>query len=90
MVYKLTIKNLNCEFILQEQEIINLELKLNLTEYGNKWIHIGDYLFNFYHKNQNKTIEPILNVSSDQYKVLFYLHQKKYDEIYSECRENLI
>jgi hypothetical protein len=34
-------------FTLDPQDSIALELKLNVTEYGHPWKHIGDHLYNF-------------------------------------------
>ena len=34
-------------FILTKQEANDLELKLNVTEYGHTWKHIGDALFDY-------------------------------------------
>ena len=45
---KLIIKNQKDFIELKGREIINLEVKLNITEHGNQWKHIGDHLYKFY------------------------------------------
>jgi hypothetical protein len=50
-------------------EIINLELKLNLSPYGKLWKNIGDYLYNYY-TNQYNTIPSTLYITSIQFNYL--------------------
>ena len=58
---------------------IELELKLNITEYGKKWKHIGDHLFNYCYNKEKK--EEILEVSEDQYNFLKKLNNVSYVEV---------
>lgn len=55
--------------LLTREEAIMLELKLNVSENGRRWSHIGDELFNY--KNGQ---EKVLTVTSDQYMFLRMLH----------------
>ena len=78
----LKIKCNDQSFSVKDREIIQLELKLNLTEEGNLWRDIGDCLiYNFKIKNQPS---DILEVNLHQYNFLFELKDKTYDEVYKE------
>jgi len=61
-------------FQLNKQESIQLELKLNKTIYGRKWITIGDHLFNF-GSGRPCEVQSILN--QEQYDFLYDLCYKK-------------
>lgn len=54
------------------EECLNLELKLNVTEYARKWIKIGDNLYDFGIR-LNK-LEPIIYVTEFQFMYLKNLH----------------
>ena len=76
---ELTIVNNEQKFTIKNEEILYLELKLNLSEYGKKWSDIGDYLFYFYHKEKN--LNNILFVNDEQFKLLKNLSVKSLDEM---------
>jgi hypothetical protein len=55
---------------LSKDDSLNLELRLNKSQYGNEWSNIGDTLYYFF----NETIKcKELNVSSYQYTYLMNL-----------------
>ena len=58
---------------------IELELKLNITEYGKKWKDIGDRLFNYCYNKEKK--EEILEVSEDQYNFLKKINSVSYVDV---------
>lgn len=60
--------------LLTQEQCINLEVKLNLTEYGRKWVEIGDDLYNF--AIQKKKCKTEINVTKFQYDFLKMLHFK--------------
>jgi hypothetical protein len=60
--------------LLTQEECINLEVKLNLTEYSRKWVTIGDDLYNF--AIQKKNYKKEINVTKFQYDYLRLLHMK--------------
>ena len=74
-------------FLLKNKEIIEMEIKLNITEYGNKWKEIGDYLYKFYNLIDDKD-QPsnILEVNNFQYNFLKNLKFKKYEELYKTIK----
>jgi len=82
---KLTIKNDEHSFSVEGPEIINLELKLNITDYGHTWKKIGDHLFNFYNL-QNYANQPsdILYTDYEQFQFLKALNRRTYDDIRKE------
>jgi hypothetical protein len=61
-------------FQLNRQEAIQLELKLNTSIYGRKWILIGDHLYNF---GSGRPCELQLTVDQEQYAFLYDLFYKK-------------
>tara|TARA_B100001540_G_scaffold115043_1_gene103097 strand:+ start:236 stop:556 length:321 start_codon:yes stop_codon:yes gene_type:complete len=61
--------------LLTQEECINLEVKLNLTEYSRKWVGIGDNLYNF--AIQKKKCKTEINVTKFQYDYLKLLHENK-------------
>ena len=65
------------KFELTGRSIIELEMKLNQTSYGNEWSHLGDHLFNFY-TLQGYQGQPsdILEVSQFQYQYLQSLNNR--------------
>ena len=70
-------------FFLKDKEIIETEIKLNITEYGNQWKGIGDYLYKFYNLIDNKDQPPnILEVNNFQYNFLKDLKSKSYEELF--------
>tara|TARA_B100000941_G_C28065069_1_gene331120 strand:+ start:277 stop:504 length:228 start_codon:yes stop_codon:yes gene_type:complete len=46
--YKLTTYSNNQEKIIEKEQLIELELKLNKTVFSNKWSYIGDKLYECY------------------------------------------
>lgn len=73
------------KFSLQGQSIRDLELKLNLSDYGHTWSEIGDHLFKFY--NYSGSInqpDKILVVNSEQYSELFRLSQLDYQTMLNQ------
>ena len=46
---------------------LHLELKLNLSEYGHTWSHIGDDLFNFM---SEKSMKESIKITGKQFDVL--------------------
>ena len=74
-MYILKIVSEDNMFEITGKNIINLELKLNLSEYGHKWSHIGDYLFKFYnHIGCEGQPSNILEVSKFQFEFLKLLN----------------
>ena len=67
-------KNEISTLLLTQEECINLEVKLNLTEYSRKWVAIGDDLYNF--AIQKKNYKKEINVTKFQYDYLRLLHMK--------------
>ena len=77
----LTVTDSNTSFILNEREAIDLELKLNVTDYGHTWRPIGDALYNFGSRNSKSL--PILVVTTEQFNFLLMLRSKESWEV---CR----
>lgn len=75
-------------FQVSNGEVLQLELKLNLTDKATEYSHIGDYLYSFYTKEGYKE-QPsnILTVLSTEYSLLYDLHHTSYQEVW---RKNLI
>ena len=61
-------------FQLNKQESIQLELKLNTSMYGRKWITIGDHLYNF---GSGRPCEDQIILDQEQYAFLYDLFYKK-------------
>ena len=75
----------NQSFLVRDQDIIQLELKLNLTDEGYLWGDIGDHIYNFHNlKNYANQPSDILEVDLHQYNFLFELKDKTYGEVYKE------
>ena len=74
MKSKLTIKSDNNIMVISKNESLELELKLNLSEYGKKWSAIGDHLYNFYIKSDYSNI---ILVNEFQFNYLKSLFQNK-------------
>ncbi len=72
---KLTIQHDSKQFHVYDKNIFLLELELNTSKYGKEWSHIGDYLYNFYVKedclDQPKST---LEVTLEQYTFLLDLY----------------
>ena len=70
----LIISNISDEtktFTLSGEDIINMELKLNLSPYGKKWSAVGKYLHSFYvSMGQGDQISSKLLVENDQWDYL--------------------
>ena len=82
---KLTISNGKESFEIEGKTIIDLEIKLNATEFGKPWINIGDYLYNFYNLKGCKEQPPnMLNVKDFQYNYLKELNSKNYEQVIKE------
>lgn len=76
----LKITNTNESFTVDQKGAIDLELKLNVTEYGHPWKHIGDILYDY---GSNRVLHDILTVDNHQYEFLKLLLTKNG---YQECR----
>ena len=73
---KLTIYNDNDSFSIYNSDILKLELSLNMSEYGKEWSHIGDYLYNYYVKEDfQDQPKSLLEVSKEQYIFLLDLYK---------------
>ena len=72
----LTIYNLNQDKTLNvfREEARQMELKLNVSQYGREWKEIGDILFNYHAKDINKG----LLVTDKQFYFLQTLNNKTY------------
>ena len=77
----LTVTDSNTSFILNEQEAIDLELKLNVTDYGHLWRPIGDALYNYGSRKSNRLINLV--VTTEQINFLIMLRSKESWEV---CR----
>ena len=66
--------NIDSITFMKTEDAIDLELKLNVTQYGKKWSSIGDVLFNW----GSRTLGAITNyvVTSEQLTYLKMLHTK--------------
>ena len=86
---KLIIKNRKDFIELEGREIINLEVKLNITEHGNQWKHIGDHLYKFYtlEGSQGQPLN-ILDVTEYQFNYLKELNSKNYEEVYKKNKKS--
>ena len=62
----LTIKNGDRSFQINKQEANRLELKLNISKYGNEWSHIGDILYKF----SIGALIAVIPVNAEQYDYL--------------------
>jgi len=63
----LTIKNNGRSFELTKEQAHKLELKLNKSEYGREWSHIGDVLYKF----SIGGLINIISINSVQYDYLY-------------------
>ena len=72
---KLTIQYDNKQFHVYNNDIFQLELDLNMSKYGKEWSHIGDYLYNFFVK-EDCLDQPnsLLEVTNEQYVFLLELY----------------
>jgi len=77
----LTVTDSNTSFILNEREAIDLEVKLNVTEYGRPWRSIGDVLYNYGTQNSNALTNVL--VTTEQFDFLIMLRSK---ESWKVCR----
>ena len=77
----LTLTDSNTSFILNEREAIDLEVKLNVTEYGRPWRSIGDVLYNYGMQNSNFVTN--LLVTTEQLNFLIMLRSMESWEV---CR----
>jgi hypothetical protein len=60
-------------FNVNQTAAIDLELKLNVTEYGHSWKHIGDILYDY---GTNRVLNEVLTVDTHQYEFLKLLLMK--------------
>ena len=73
---KLTIYNDNDSFNIYDCDILKLELSFNISVYGKEWSHIGDYLYDYYTKEDlPEQPESLLKVSKEQYIFLLDLYK---------------
>jgi len=70
----LTITDGKAEFKLDYSDSIDLELKLNVSAYGRKWIHIGDMLYAYGTKTKGKDWE--FEIDKEEFKFLLRLLEK--------------
>ena len=83
----LKIKSNENFFFLKDKEIIEMEIKLNITRYRNEWKEIGDYLYKFYNLIDDKDQPPnILEVNKFQYIFLKDLKSKSYEQLYKTVK----
>ena len=82
---ELTVKYNDKSFVIKGQEIIQLELKLNLTIKGREYKKIGEYLYNFYTKEgcQGQP-ENTLEINQEEYMYLLQLNNKSYQDVWGE------
>ena len=87
---KVTIQSGKNKLKVSGKEIINLELKLNITPYGHSWKDIGDHLFNF-HNKQGYQGQPsdVINVTQFQYQYLNILSQRSLEQVEQEQNQPL-
>tara|TARA_B100001758_G_C18411996_1_gene616467 strand:+ start:1227 stop:1460 length:234 start_codon:yes stop_codon:yes gene_type:complete len=73
---KLTIYSDIDSFEVYDNDILQLELKLNMSKYSKEWSKIGDYLYNYYVK-EGYIDQPqsMLEVTSEQYHFLLDLYK---------------
>jgi len=67
----LNITDTTNSFMLDEKTAIDLELKLNVTQYGHTWKSIGDVLYDFGSRKANALYN--LTVTTQQYTYLTML-----------------
>ena len=73
------------KFEVSGRDIINLELKLNQSDYGRAWKYIGDHIFGFYNRNgYPDQPSEILQVSEFQYQYLMLLNSRSLQNVYDE------
>tara|TARA_B100000524_G_C23445190_1_gene296755 strand:- start:213 stop:473 length:261 start_codon:yes stop_codon:yes gene_type:complete len=83
----LKIKSNENFFFLKGKEILEMEIKLNITKYRNEWKEIGDYLYNFYNLiDDNDQPLNILEVNNFQYVFLKDLKSKSYEQLYKTVK----
>ena len=72
-------------FNVSGKDILQLELKLNLTEKSREYSKIGDYIYNFYVKEGCEG-QPcdILDVEQIQYDYLLQIHNTSYEDVLSK------
>lgn len=86
----LTIQSGENKFNVSGKDILNLELKLNITPYGNSWKDIGEHLFNFHCKQGYQGQPPnVINVTNFQYEYLNSLSQKSLEQVEQEQNQPL-
>ena len=73
---KLTIYSDTDSFEVYDNDILQLELKLNMSKYSKEWSKIGDYLY-YYYVKEDCLDQPqsVLEVTSEQYHFLLNLHK---------------
>ena len=72
-------------FHVSNEDIIQLELKLNLTDKAQEYSKVGDHLYNFYTKEGCEG-QPsnVLHVEQVIYDFLQHLHHTSYQEVWDK------
>ena len=80
-IKKIVIFNDKNSFSVKDEQIIDLEIKLNLTNKYLEWSYLGDFFYNYY---TNLTDQKIfyLNVTFEQYKFFLDLSKKSYESLF--------
>jgi len=73
--------NNNQQIVLNNDEIVKLELKLNLSPWSREYIEIGNNLYDFH---VGKPVSNNIKVSSDQFQNLKSLSEISYEEYKTE------
>jgi hypothetical protein len=75
-IMKLTIYSDTGSFDVHNYDIIQLELKLNMSIYRKEWSYVGDYLYKYYVKEYCiDQPESQFQVTNEQYTFLLHLHK---------------
>lgn len=83
----LTIRCGENTFTVSGKDILQLELKLNLTEKAREYSKIGDHIYNFYVKEDCKgQPSDVLEVDQSQYDYLLQLHHTSYQDVWNQYR----
>jgi len=82
---ELTVKYNDNKFMIKGTDILQLELKLNLTIKGREYKKIGEYLYDFYTKEGCRgQPEKTLEINKEEYMYLLQLNNKSYQDVWSE------
>ena len=82
---ELTVKCSDKSFIVKGTDVLQLELKLNLTLKGREYKKIGEHLYDFYTKEgcQGQPSNK-LEINQEEYEYLLLLDNKSYQDVWSE------